>query len=695
MNRIPPLLTGATLLFWGWQTNFLLMGALLAVLSEGARVTRARWDLTDEDFNRVWNLTVLGFITAAVLAFTLNDGPAAMGRLFDEQGFAATRAAGETSQRTAASLIQWLPMVFALFALAHTLSRRGPLALPVFSLILRRPKPGGEVSPLAERAVNVGWVFFALCLVSASINTNEGRGFFLGMAGLLGWAFWSQRSRRYRLWLWTGVVAVACVMGYFGQQRLGELRQVLENWTPQLSWRASGRRTSPDHVRTQLDQIGQLKSSGRIVMRVAARDGTPMPGLLRTASYRYFRSPAWGAEVFRSETGERMAVGVVQPEMGGLTYILRSADSVGHIVVTTPLDETADLLPLPLGVTRLDNLIATSFKTNTLGAAIVDGPGMAVFDVKFSYGGSIDSPPTAADLHIPDREEEALDEALKELKLTGLSTNQILRTVSAWFQDNFTYRLWQPSGRKDQDTTPLQWFLAPTNRAGHCEYFATATTLLLRRLGIPTRYAVGWAVQEAAGGDYIVRERHAHAWCLVYYNGQWHDFDTTPASWLAEENRRASSLQFLSDAWSWLKFEFLKWRAGQSTLRRYLWWIIGPMLLFLLYRLVRRRPGGQLRYPGGLEEELVRLGLDSEFYRVEQQLKQLGFVRAASETLGEFLERAVRHERVGSLAEPLRALLRLHYQLRFDPAGLDAPARQALREGVRDAVSQITAKPTA
>ena len=45
----PPFLLGATLLFWGWQTEFLLGGALMAVLLESALVFKMRWDFSDED----------------------------------------------------------------------------------------------------------------------------------------------------------------------------------------------------------------------------------------------------------------------------------------------------------------------------------------------------------------------------------------------------------------------------------------------------------------------------------------------------------------------------------------------------------------------------------------------------------------------------------------------------------------------
>jgi len=54
---------------------------------------------------------------------------------------------------------------------------------------------------------------------------------------------------------------------------------------------------------------------------------------------------------------------------------------------------------------------------------------------------------------------------------------------------------------------------------------------------VPTRYAVGYSVQEWSRLEqrYIVRARHGHSWALVYVNGAWRDVDTTPAIVHAEE----------------------------------------------------------------------------------------------------------------------------------------------------------------
>ena len=57
--KTPPLLLGAALLFWGWQTGHLVEGAVMAAVLEGAQWIKARWDFTDEDFRRIWTFCAL------------------------------------------------------------------------------------------------------------------------------------------------------------------------------------------------------------------------------------------------------------------------------------------------------------------------------------------------------------------------------------------------------------------------------------------------------------------------------------------------------------------------------------------------------------------------------------------------------------------------------------------------------------
>jgi hypothetical protein len=227
-------------------------------------------------------------------------------------------------------------------------------------------------------------------------------------------------------------------------------------------------------------------------------------------------------------------------------------------------------------------------------------------------------------------------------------------------------------------------------RKGHCEYFATAATLLLREAGIPSRYAVGYAVHEASGQKFMVRQRDAHAWCLVWdpAANAWTDFDPTPASWIQAEAARASRLELLSDLWWRISFEFSRLRWGQTHLRQYLLWSLIPVLLVLLYRIIFSRRHRQ-QAKSGEAAALDWPGLDSEFYRVEKVLTERGVPRNASEPLSEWLQRAVNATSIADVRDNLQSLLQLHYRYRFDPNGLSQQERQRLHYETQECLMSL------
>lgn len=79
----------------------------------------------------------------------------------------------------------------------------------------------------------------------------------------------------------------------------------------------------------------------------------------------------------------------------------------------------------------------------------------------------------------------------------------------------------------DQD--PLNYFLFKS-KAGHCELFASATALLLRHMGIPTRVVVGFRPSRFISGSVLtVSNTDAHAWVEAYTKERgWVMLDTTP-----------------------------------------------------------------------------------------------------------------------------------------------------------------------
>jgi transglutaminase-like putative cysteine protease len=69
-------------------------------------------------------------------------------------------------------------------------------------------------------------------------------------------------------------------------------------------------------------------------------------------------------------------------------------------------------------------------------------------------------------------------------------------------------------------------------KKGYCEYFATAMTMMLRTMGIPARYVLGYLPgQQQEDGSWRVDRGAAHAWVEVYFPRYgWVEFDPTPGN---------------------------------------------------------------------------------------------------------------------------------------------------------------------
>ncbi|HBY64163.1 MAG TPA: hypothetical protein DEH78_30445 [Solibacterales bacterium] len=77
---------------------------------------------------------------------------------------------------------------------------------------------------------------------------------------------------------------------------------------------------------------------------------------------------------------------------------------------------------------------------------------------------------------------------------------------------------------------PLAHFLFE-RRKGHCEYFASAMTVLLRLEGIPSRVVTGFqsGLFNPISGWHVIRASDAHSWVEAWLPGRgWTTFDPTP-----------------------------------------------------------------------------------------------------------------------------------------------------------------------
>ena len=122
--------------------------------------------------------------------------------------------------------------------------------------------------------------------------------------------------------------------------------------------------------------------------------------------------------------------------------------------------------------------------------------------------------------------------------------------------DQFEYTLKQRESQNGLDR--VEDFLFE-NRRGHCQYFASAMTLLCQSVGIPARLANGYHGGEynEAGGFHRFRERDAHAWVEVFIqNRGWVAFDPTPPSAVS---RRESDESLLARSKRLLDYLRFKW----------------------------------------------------------------------------------------------------------------------------------------
>ena len=141
-----------------------------------------------------------------------------------------------------------------------------------------------------------------------------------------------------------------------------------------------------------------------------------------------------------------------------------------------------------------------------------------------------------------------MEAVIAELQLT---TNTPLREVLARLVLHGQVHLQHVAGRRKWPTRakPAGPVSPPRRAAVTCEYFATATVLVLRRLEIPARYATGFSVHEPSGDGYVVRYSDAHARTLSGIPSAKSGRTSTPRPRRGSKRNRATSpMRWLGDA---------------------------------------------------------------------------------------------------------------------------------------------------
>jgi protein-glutamine gamma-glutamyltransferase len=147
-----------------------------------------------------------------------------------------------------------------------------------------------------------------------------------------------------------------------------------------------------------------------------------------------------------------------------------------------------------------------------------------------------------------------ISELAKEVTRTAGDRYAKARALEKHLRTHYSYSLVLRSIPNSRD--PLATFLFDIKK-GHCEYFASAMAIMLRHLGIPARLVNGFRSGEYndLGKNWIVRQYDAHSWVEGYFPPYgWTEFDPTPPDPPHPKSKLLRMISNLNDAidlWWW------------------------------------------------------------------------------------------------------------------------------------------------
>jgi len=638
----------AALLLWGWHNELLLVALPLAVIIELARWVPWRWQLSDKDFQRLADVSTVALVLLAVYQFDTTGASGIYG------------------------ILLWLPVALFPLTAIQIYSTREHIDYTALFWSVRAAVARGKVPH--PGGVDIRLTYLVVCLVSASGGGAHPEFLLPSAAALTVWVLWSNRSRRYRRVSWAAMTAAGLALCFALQAATLQARRVIEPLAMAYLQDRIAARGDPYRAYTAIGHIGKLKLSDRILLRVKPDISGDKPALLHQATYQTFARNMWVSKRSRFDELRSSAEGSVW-------HIAEEPAPMSSVSIAAYLPNGKGLLAVPGGTRRVDNLPVDGVYRNRLGALkVLQGPEVVNYRAHYLANDLLVAAPDAADLAVSKKLRPLFGELARRLELDASRDRNAVALVRRFFSRGFSYTLDLKAPR--DEATPLGDFLLRT-RSGHCEYYATATVLLLRAAGIPARYATGYAVQEYSELEerYLVRRRHAHSWALAWVNGHWRDVDTTPSVWAALESADAPWWQPAYDVGSWLAFLFTEWRweETQDEARSWMLWLVLPLLVILGWRMARRQR--VLRERDGDKSDsvdFVRQGADSAFYAIERRLIAAGHERRRGESTSAWLRRLAETGEVPDTAELLRGILPLHYRFRFHPLGLDEDGRREL-----------------
>jgi protein-glutamine gamma-glutamyltransferase len=648
--KVPPLIIGFALLFWGSETDNLFIGAVLCLLLEGRNLITTRYTLTEDDFIKVSDLTSLIFLGSIALVL-LNYKPINFLRI----------TAG------------WLPVVLLPLITAQLYSTSDKI---VIGTRLVSKKKVHAHNPLDFR-----FYYLTICIFAAATGNSRSLWFYPVLGLILAWLLSQNRGRSFPFILYVTLFGVSLSLGYasiIGMEMIQ--RQILTK--VHHFWRGYYREKNSDPYKSHVNfgETGRLKGSGEIIMRVDASH-TP-PHLFREASYSLFAGGNW--------LGNQVDFVFLTPIEEASWNLIDPPHKDGKkLSVQYNLPKEKGLLPYPQGGYHIKSKTIFEMEENGNGVVkVLDGASIISYDLWYHREmQSKTDLPSARNLVVPENERYALQEVIALIDASSFSDTNKIIALKQYFQKDFSYSL--SFFGKEEYGTPLGNFLLK-RKSGFCEYYATAAALLLRLYGIPSRYVVGYAILEKSWLErkYVVRERHAHAWVEAFVDNKWIVVDSTPSNWVEKDLEHAPIFEGIQDIFNFIGHQYSLFRIGSGNENTLIFSAIVIVLTFFLVLRIYRRM--KIR-PAETEESVKKMRsferIKSPFTPIIDICMQSDVIRGGKENFIDWVARIYLWN-TGDRFE-FRILYRLHLRMRYDPEGLSVEEIERLRQGSEKFLDEI------
>jgi protein-glutamine gamma-glutamyltransferase len=624
--KIPPLLLGTVTVYWGINSGWFVFSIVAALVFELNVVVKTRFDLKDYDFIKISDLCSVIMLILLFYSYLENE-----------------------PRRIFLYFISTMPIVFMplLFAQLYSTSDKVVIGT-TFGKGVHKHKP-----------IDVRGLYLISVFIASASADNRSLWFFPVTVFLILWSLYGGQDTTYKIFKYLSF-SIAVFVFSFGFVLTIEkahllirdkMMEMYRNWYQSLS-------EDPYKTTTAMGETGYLKLSGEIVMRITPQTRTGIPLYLKTADYNTLSGSTWHA---RSENNRP-----VFPDGDMSWQIFGESKGDKSLVVSKWMGKQGQgLLALPSGSNRTEKMDVAGIEISGLGAVKIDeGPDLLDYTVFYSENTRYEPPPETRDIVIPDFERNIIEKIIAENDLKGWNDLDSVMRIENYFS-SFKYSL-DLSGQQDS-LSVVEQFLTET-KSGHCEYFATATVLLLRAVGIPARYSTGYSVSEYSDLEkkLIARERDAHAWVTARVNGEWMTIDTTPSVWYSIDREKRSFLEPVKDFFSWLRIEYEYFRKTKNEeFNRLLIVLASILTFFMMVKIYLRKKKIQKNNPG--KKDVIQIqGTDSPLYDLIKKYENYGFEKFDNESIRQWSKRVS-----GNLndkdREDVFLMSDLHETLRFDP----------------------------